>query len=47
MLLLRQIQALAAKEIRLLLRDQKALLMLFLMPAFFIIIMSLALKGVF
>lgn len=47
MLFSRQIQALAAKEIKLLRRDLKALLLLFLMPAFFIVIMSLALKGVF
>lgn len=47
MLMFRQIQALVTKEIKLLRRDLKAVLMLFLMPAFFIIIMSLALKGVF
>ena len=47
MLIIRQMMALSTKEGKLLLRDQKALLMLFLMPAFFIVIMSLALKGVF
>lgn len=47
MLMVRQVLAITSKEIKRLLRDQKALLLLFLMPAFFIVVMSFALKGVF
>lgn len=39
--------AVARNEIRLLLRDPAGLLMLFLMPALFIVILSVALQGVF
>jgi ABC-2 type transport system permease protein len=39
--------ALAAKELKLLWRDRQALALLFLMPVFFILVMSFALEGVF
>jgi ABC-2 type transport system permease protein len=45
--LLRQIFALTVKEIRVLWHDREALALLFLMPVFFILVMSLALQGVF
>ncbi|MBM4201823.1 MAG: hypothetical protein FJ189_11130, partial [Gammaproteobacteria bacterium] len=41
------IAAIAVKELRLLWRDKQALALLFLMPAFFILVMSFALEGVF
>jgi ABC-2 type transport system permease protein len=44
---LRQILALTIKEIRVLWHDREALALLFLMPVFFILVMSLALQGVF
>lgn len=44
---LRQILALTVKEIRVLWHDREALALLFLMPVFFILVMSLALQGVF
>jgi ABC-2 type transport system permease protein len=47
MLLLRQIAAIATKELKILGRDRPALGLLFLMPAFFILVMSFALEGVF
>lgn len=46
-LLARQILAITAKELRLLWRDRQALALLFAMPAFFILVMSFALEGVF
>ncbi len=42
-----QILALLAKEMKVLTRDWKALAILFAMPAFFILVMSYALEGVF
>ena len=42
-----QILAILAKEIKVLIRDRKALAILFAMPAFFILVMSYALEGVF
>ncbi|MGZ8219871.1 hypothetical protein, partial [Methylomagnum sp.] len=47
MLPLHQISAIAAKEFKILWRDRQALALLFLMPAFFILVMSFALEGVF
>jgi ABC-2 type transport system permease protein len=44
---LRQILAILAKEIKILTRDRQALALLFAMPAFFILVMSYALEGVF
>ncbi len=43
----RQILALTFKDVRLLARDRAALIVLFVMPLMFILIMSTALKGVF
>ncbi|RYU62934.1 ABC transporter permease [Methylolobus aquaticus] len=45
--MLSAIAAIAVKELRLLWRDRQALALLFLMPAFFILVMSVALEGVF
>jgi ABC-2 type transport system permease protein len=45
--MLSAITAIAVKELRLLWRDRQALALLFLMPAFFILVMSVALEGVF
>jgi ABC-2 type transport system permease protein len=45
--MIQQILALIAKELRVLLRDRQALMLLFMMPVFFILVMSFALKGVF
>jgi len=42
-----QMLAILAKEIKVLTRDRKALAILFAMPAFFILVMSYALEGVF
>jgi ABC-2 type transport system permease protein len=42
-----QMVAIIAKELRVLWRDRQALTLLFLMPVFFILVMSLALEGVF
>lgn len=47
MSLLAPTAALAAKELKVLLRDRQALLLLFLMPAIFILFLSLALRDVF
>jgi ABC-2 type transport system permease protein len=44
---IRQITAVAIKELQLLWQDRPALAVLFLMPAFFIVVMSLALQNVF
>ncbi len=43
----RQILAIAIKELKVLWRDRQALALLFLMPTFFILVMSFALEGVF
>jgi ABC-2 type transport system permease protein len=45
--LIRQILALTMKELNVLWHDREALALLFLMPVFFILVMSLALQGVF
>ena len=45
--ILPQVTAVFFKEIRILLRDRQALILLFLMPAVFILFLSLALKNVF
>jgi ABC-2 type transport system permease protein len=45
--LIRQILAISAKEFKILWQDRQALVLLFLMPAFFILVMSSALEGVF
>jgi ABC-2 type transport system permease protein len=45
--MIRQIIALALKELNVLWHDREALALLFLMPVFFILLMSLALEGVF
>jgi len=45
--MMRQIIALALKELNVLWHDREALALLFLMPVFFILLMSLALEGVF
>lgn len=45
--MIRQIIAVALKEINVLWHDREALALLFLMPVFFILLMSLALEGVF
>jgi ABC-2 type transport system permease protein len=45
--LIRQILALTIKELNILWHDREALALLFLMPVFFILVMSLALQGVF
>jgi ABC-2 type transport system permease protein len=45
--LIRQIRALTIKELNVLWHDREALALLFLMPVFFILVMSLALQGVF
>jgi ABC-2 type transport system permease protein len=45
--MIQQIAAIVVKELRVLLRDRQALTLLFIMPVFFILVMSLALKGVF
>lgn len=42
-----QIFAISAKEFKILWQDRQALVLLFLMPAFFILVMSSALEGVF
>jgi ABC-2 type transport system permease protein len=47
MKLIRQILALTMKELNVLWHDREALALLFLMPVFFILVMSLALQGVF
>jgi len=44
---LHQILAILAKEAKILIRDRQALALLFAMPAFFILVMSYALEGVF
>jgi ABC-2 type transport system permease protein len=44
---IRQVLALTAKELRVLGHDRPALALLFLMPAFFIVVMSFALESVF
>jgi ABC-2 type transport system permease protein len=45
--MLRQIVAIALKELKVLWRDRQALALLFAMPLFFILVMSYALEGVF
>jgi ABC-2 type transport system permease protein len=45
--MLRQILAIVEKELKVILRDRQALALLFAMPAFFILVMSYALEGVF
>ena len=45
--MLRQIAAIALKELKILLKDLEALALLFAMPVFFILVMSFALEGVF
>jgi ABC-2 type transport system permease protein len=45
--MIQQIVAIIAKELRVLLRDRQALTLLFMMPVFFILVMSFALEGVF
>jgi ABC-2 type transport system permease protein len=45
--MIQQIVAIIAKELRVLWRDRQALTLLFMMPVFFILVMSLALEGVF
>jgi len=42
-----QVIAIAIKEVKVLCRDRQALALLFLMPVFFILVMSFALEGVF
>lgn len=43
----RQIVAIALKELKILMKDPEALALLFAMPVFFILVMSIALEGVF
>lgn len=45
--MIRQITAICIKELKVLWKDKEALALLFLMPAFFILVMSFALQGVF
>ena len=45
--MIRQIVAVSIKEFNVLRHDREALALLFIMPVFFILIMSLALEGVF
>jgi ABC-2 type transport system permease protein len=45
--MIQQILAIIAKELRVLWRDRQALTLLFMMPVFFILVMSFALEGVF
>jgi ABC-type Na+ efflux pump permease subunit len=45
--LLHQVLAIVIKELKILMRDWQALALLFAMPAFFILVMSFALEGVF
>ncbi len=45
--MIRQIAAIALKELKLLMKDREALALLFAMPVFFIVVMSFALEGVF
>jgi ABC-2 type transport system permease protein len=45
--MLRQIAAIALKELSILMKDLEALALLFAMPVFFILVMSFALEGVF
>ena len=45
--MIRQIFAVTMKELKVLCRDREALALLFAMPVFFILVMSLALQGVF
>jgi len=45
--MIQQIVAIIAKELRVLWRDRQALTLLFMMPVFFILVMSFALEGVF
>jgi ABC-2 type transport system permease protein len=45
--MLRPILAIVEKELKVILRDRQALALLFAMPAFFILVMSYALEGVF
>ncbi len=45
--MLRQMIAITLKELKVLLLDREALALLFIMPIFFILVMSFALKGVF
>lgn len=45
--MIRQIVAVCLKEFKVLWHDREALLLLFIMPVFFILLMSLALEGVF
>ena len=45
--MIRQIVAIIVKELTVLLRDRQALTLLFMMPVFFILVMSFALEGVF
>ena len=45
--MLRQVAAIALKELKVLWRDRQALALLFAMPMFFILVMSYALEGVF
>ena len=45
--MIRQIFAVTSKELNVLWRDREALALLFAMPVFFILVMSLALQGVF
>ena len=45
--LLDQVLAIVIKDLKILLRDRQALALLFAMPAFFILVMSFALEGVF
>lgn len=45
--MIQQIAAIIAKELRVLWRDRQALTLLFMMPVFFILVMSFALEGVF
>jgi ABC-2 type transport system permease protein len=44
---LHQILAILGKEVKVLIRDRQALALLFAMPAFFILVMSYVLEGVF
>lgn len=45
--MIQQIYAVTAKELKVLCHDREALALLFIMPVFFILVMSLALKGVY
>ena len=45
--MIQQVVAIIAKELRVLWRDRQALTLLFMMPVFFILVMSFALEGVF